>query len=94
MLHNEHLRKADENYEIRHNDSGHVIHVYTTDGYAVIYPTLHDLISHQYFGDMEVERVYLDEEDLDKLYDSEFYSYYSLKPIVEKINSTKTSEQQ
>lgn len=89
MIHNEHLRKADETYELRHDRNGFAIHVYITDGYAVIYPTLHNLICHQYFGDMDVERMYLDEEDLDKLYDSELYSYNSLKPIVNKINSTK-----
>lgn len=92
MIYNEHLTN-DETYEVRHDNNGYAIHVFITDGDAIIYPTLGDLIRHQYRGDMDVERMYLDEEDLEKLYESEYYSYHSLKPIVNQINSTKVSEQ-
>jgi len=82
-----------ETYEVRHDNNGNCIHVFITDGDAVIYPTLQDLIGHRYGTGMGVERVYLDEEDLPKLYESEFYGYSTLKKIVHQINSTKVSEQ-
>lgn len=34
MLHNEHLSKADELYEVRHDEKGNVIHVFIKDGEA------------------------------------------------------------
>jgi len=92
MFYNEHLNN-DETYEVRHDNNGYAIHVFITDGDAIIYPTLSDLIKHQYGGEMDVERMYLDEDDLEKLYESEYYSYYALKPLVNQINSTKVSEQ-
>lgn len=95
MLHSEDLKKGEAYYlyEIRHDGNGNCIHVFITEGDAVIYPSFHSLICHQYFNDMDIERVYLDEEDLPKLYESEFYSYESLKKIVNQINSTKISEE-
>jgi hypothetical protein len=86
MLHNEHLRKADELYEVRHDNDGNAIHIFIKDGEAIIFPTLWDLISHQcYNGIPEVERFYLDEEELINLYSFEVYDYYSLKEIAKKI---------
>lgn len=85
MIHSEHLRKADENYEIRHDNSGNVIHVYHTDGDAIVFPTLHDLVARIYFGE-EVERFYCTEEFLSDLYDSSSYNYYTLKKFAERVN--------
>ena len=85
MLHNEHLRKGDESYEIRHDHNGNAIHVYITDGEAIIFPTLHDLILRVYFGE-EVERFYCSEELLSNLYESESYLYYTLKDFCNRVN--------
>lgn len=85
MLHNEHLRKADESYEIRHDHNGNAIHVFITDGEAIIFPTLHDLILRVYFGE-EVERFYVSEADLSTLYESRSYSYYDLKAEADRLN--------
>lgn len=80
MLHNEHLRKADELYEIRHDNNGNVIHVFIKDGEAIVFPTLHDLVSRVYFGD-DVERFYLEEESLGAMYHESEYNYFNLKSI-------------
>jgi hypothetical protein len=85
MLHNEHLAKADESYEIRHDNNGNVIHVFTKDGEAIVFPTLNDFVLRIYFG-AEVERFYIADDDLSKLYDFDDYNYYSLKAIAEKMN--------
>ena len=45
MLHNEHLRKADELYEIRHDNNGNAIHIFIKDGEAIIFQNLDDFIS-------------------------------------------------
>lgn len=82
MIHNEHLRKADESYEIRHDDKGNAMHLIIKDGEAVVYPTLHDLVMHNYFG-QDRERFYLPEDCLDTLYDSKEYSYYKIKYTTE-----------
>lgn len=78
MLHNEHLSKADELYEVRHDNNGNAIHVFIKDGEAIIYPTLHDFVMRTYFG-AEVERFYLEEESLEAMYDESAYDYYTLK---------------
>lgn len=83
MLHNEHLKKADELYEVRHDGSGNVIHVTIKDGEAIIFPSLDCLVRRHYFGE-EVERFYLSEEELSDMYGSETYSYYELKKIYSK----------
>lgn len=80
MLHNEHLRKADETYEVRHDDNGNAIHIIIKDGSAVVYSELNDLIKHQYFG-KDTERFYVAEADLDSLYNSRYYNYYILKKL-------------
>jgi hypothetical protein len=80
MLHNEHLSKADELYEMRHDQNGNVIHVYVKDGGAIIFPGLHELVMRIYYG-QEVERFYLAEEDLETMYSDSRYNYYELKSI-------------
>ena len=32
MIHTEHLRKADESYEVRHDNNGNAVHAYIKDG--------------------------------------------------------------
>jgi hypothetical protein len=78
MIHNEHLSKADETYEIRHDKSGNAIHVFIKDGEAIIFPTLHDLVMRVYYGE-ESERFYLEEDSLEVMYDESIYDYYTLK---------------
>lgn len=78
MLHNEHLRRADELYEIRHDNNGNSIHVLIKDGEAIIFPTLHDLVGRIYFG-MNTERFYLKEDKLSEMYGENEYNYYKLK---------------
>jgi hypothetical protein len=75
MIHTEHLRKADESYEIRFNSNGDVTHAYFKDGYYIIFPTLDHFVRYVYLGE-DVERTYLDEEDWDTLCKSDEYSYY------------------
>jgi len=78
MIHNEHLKRADELYEIRHDNNGNAIHVYIKDGEAIIFPTLHDFVMRVYDG-QEVERFYLDEYELTDMYNESAYDYYTLK---------------
>lgn len=85
MIYSEHLRKADETYEIRHDGLGNAIHIVIKDGDAVLYPTLHDMIMHQYFGE-DSERFYVSEDDIDILYFSEKYNYYDLREIAFDID--------
>jgi len=87
MLHNEHLQKADELYEIRHDNNGNVIHVYVKDGEAIVFPSLHDFVMRVYYG-QEVERFYLDEEELTDLYNESAYDYYTLKAKHEAIQNS------
>jgi hypothetical protein len=86
MTHNEHLRKADESYEIRHDNNGNAIHVLIKDGEAIVFPTLHDFVSRVYFG-QEVEQFYCPEELLSDLYESDSYYYYTLKEFCERVNN-------
>jgi len=85
MLHNEHLRRADESYEIRHDHNGNAIHVHIKDGIAIVFPCLHDFIAYLYLGDSAIERFYIEEDNLSDLYNSKSYSYYELKKIAEKL---------
>ena len=78
MLHNEHLSKADELYEVRHDNNGNAIHVFIKDGEAIIFQNLHDFVMRIYYG-KEVERFYLSEEELTDMYNSNDYEYYELK---------------
>lgn len=78
MVHNEHLRKADESYELRVNTKGEAIHVHIKDGIATIFPTLDDMIRWAYFGE-QTERFTWLEDDLCLLYDTNIYEYFELK---------------
>lgn len=80
MIHNEHLRSANEQYEIRHDHKGNAIHVYIRDNDAVIYGTLDDLIQSVYFG-KQVERIYCFNDDLETIYENESYEFKKLKDI-------------
>jgi hypothetical protein len=86
MIHNEHLRDASETYEIRYyqSNSDLAIHVYITDGEAVVFPTLHNLVRWVYFGerDQTLEHFRVGESRLSGLYDTGLYNYYSLKDYV------------
>jgi hypothetical protein len=86
MLHSEHLRKADETYECRHDGNGNAVHIVITRTTAVIFPTINDLIKQVYFGE-EVERFYCAKEFLYDLYESDSYSYHTLKEFAERVNS-------
>lgn len=80
MLHNENLKRADDLYEVRHDNNGNAIHTYIKDGEATIYPNLMNMIDHQFLGDVEKsERFYCLEKDLEFLYESDKYNYYELK---------------
>ena len=92
MLHNEHLRKADELYEIRHDNKGNAIHVYIKDGEAIIFPTLHDLVRCVYFGENNVDRLYILESELEALYQSESYMFYDLKDELGALMLMRISE--
>jgi hypothetical protein len=86
MLHNEHLRTADELYEIRNDDGGNALHIYIKDGNAIIYQCLDDLIQHIYFG-KQTDRVYCSETDLEAIYKSDMYI---LGEIANQFNLTGT----
>lgn len=89
MIHNEHLRKADELYEIRHDMHGNAIHVYVTGGEAIIFRSLNDFIKHVYFGDPDVSCYYALEEDLSKLYECPEYKFEALVPVMRRLSSRK-----
>ena len=69
MIHNEHLRRADEMYEIAHDNNGNAMHIYIKDGTAIVFNCLHDLVQHIYFGDPNVRRKYLLEDELFNYYE-------------------------
>lgn len=80
MIHTEHLRKADESYEIRHDNNGNAIHVYHTDGEAIVFSSLLNLILYIFDSKVnDTERFYLDESELSELYECESYEYYKVK---------------
>lgn len=79
MYHNENLKKGDDLYEIRHNGNGEAIHIYTKDDECIIFPTLDDLVRHEYLGEPNVERFYLSSDDVMNMFDSSDYCYYKLK---------------
>jgi len=85
MIHNEHFRKADETYEIRHDNNGNSVHVFIKDGEAILFPSAFDLFNYFSTGNQSIERFYLDEDKLDKLYESEFYMYYDLKTVAKTL---------
>lgn len=81
MIHNEHFLKADDTYEIRHDNNGNAVHVYIKDGEAIVFPTAYDLFSYVVNANAEAERFYLPEEELDKMYECGEYNYYDLKQM-------------
>lgn len=90
MLHNEHLRKADELYEILHDMHGNAIHIYVTDGEAIIFGSLHEFVEHVYFGASGIRRYYISEDDLNELYNSPSYKFEELAPLMKRLSSRKT----
>jgi hypothetical protein len=84
MLHSEHFLKAANLYEVRHDNKGNAIHVYIKGGEAIIFPSLTNFIGRVIYGE-EVERFYLDEGDLERLYESDSYDYYALKEKAKNI---------
>ena len=73
-IHNEHLRKADESYEVIHDNKGKALHVYIKDGDAIIFNSLHDLVSYVYFAKPDIQRHYVSEDELEGYYQSAFAS--------------------
>jgi hypothetical protein len=89
MTHSEHLKKADESYEIRHDNNGNAIHIYIREGVAVVFASLSDLISYTHFAKVDegIKRYYMLEEHLSQLYDIPEYSFYALEPVLAKYQS-------
>jgi hypothetical protein len=91
MIFNEHLRRADESYELRFNSKGEAIHVHIKDGIATIFPTLDDMIRWAYFGE-QTERFTWFEDDLNLLYELDEYEYYKIKRKSFQILFTNPNE--
>lgn len=79
MVHNEHFRKADELYEVWHDNNGNAIHMYIKDGEVIIFPTLYDMVNYLDTGNYNIERTYFDEDRLPEIPDAIRYSYNSVK---------------
>tara|TARA_R110000868_G_scaffold69854_4_gene205849 strand:- start:50 stop:529 length:480 start_codon:yes stop_codon:yes gene_type:complete len=82
MTHNEHLRKADETYEVRHDNCDNAIHVYIKDGYAKIFGSLDDFINYIYGIDSKREYIEVDEHMLEAIYDTDAYTLNQVKNFV------------
>lgn len=88
MTHNEHLRKADELYEVRHDNCGNALHVYIKDGYAKIFGSLDDFINHIYMGEggrfelLNREYIEVEEGMLDAIYETDAYTLNQVKNFV------------
>jgi hypothetical protein len=80
MTHNEHFLRADDLYEIRHDNNGNAIHVYVKDGDAIVFPTAYDLSMYVING-KDCDRFYISESRLSDMYESNEYNYYILKGI-------------
>lgn len=83
MVHNEHLRKADELYEVWHDNNGRAIHMYIKDGEAIIFPSLDSLVRYVYFGE-ETDRLYMEEGKLMDMPEEIRYNFYLLKDRMNK----------
>lgn len=79
MLHSENIRRADQTYEIRHDNNGNAIHVFIKDGTAIVFSSATDLFDYIQGGEPSIDRFYVNESDLDALYDSFLYEYHDLK---------------
>lgn len=84
MIHNEHLRKADELYEVWHDNNGNAIHMYIKDGEVIIFPNLLRLVEYVILGNSSTERVHMTEDKLDKIPDDIRYNYYSVRDWASK----------
>jgi hypothetical protein len=82
MIHNEHLRKADELYEVRHDNCGNALHVYIKDGYAKIFGSLDDFIRYIYGIDGSREYIEVDEQMLEAIYETDAYTLNQVKNFV------------
>jgi hypothetical protein len=82
MIHNEHLRKADETYEVRHDNCDNAIHVYIKDGYAKIFGSLDDFINYIYGIDGSREYIEVDEQMLEAIYETDAYTLNQVKNFV------------
>lgn len=80
MTHNEHFLRADDLYEIRHDNNGNAIHVYVKDGEAIVFPTAYDLSMYVING-KDCDRFYISESRLSDMYESNEYNYYMLKVL-------------
>jgi hypothetical protein len=79
-LHNEHLRKADESYEVRHDNNGNAIHVYIDQyGTAYVFPTLNEFVNYVYFREPESVHFQIKEDELELLYNYTEYNFYKLR---------------
>jgi hypothetical protein len=83
MVHNEHFRRADELYEIWHDNNGQAIHMLIKDGEAIIFKDLHDFVLYNYLG-TDVDRVYISEDALNDIPDECRYNYYKLRDYVSR----------
>lgn len=90
MTHNEHLRKADELYEVRHDNCGNALHVYIKDGYAKIFGSLDDFIKYVYNDDVYIDFIEVDEETLESIYETQAYTLHQVKNY---IISKQTSDE-
>jgi hypothetical protein len=81
MMHTEHFRKADCNYEIRFDNNGNVIHCLFKDGEVIVYPTLWDMFVNQFetSDSSAFERFDLSEENYNRMCNTDEYNYYTLK---------------
>jgi hypothetical protein len=82
MTHNEHLRKADELYEVRHDNCGNALHVYIKDGYAKIFGSLNDFIRYIYKDDVYIDFIEVAEEMLESIYETQAYTLHQVKNFV------------
>lgn len=79
MVHNEHFRKADESYEVWHDNNGNAVHMYIKDGEVILFPTLWCMVNYLTTGDNNIERTYFDEDRLSEIPDAMHYNYYSIR---------------
>jgi hypothetical protein len=82
MIHNEHLRKADETYEVRHDNCDNAIHVYIKDGYAKIFGSLDDFINYVYGIDDSREYLEVEEQMLESIYETDAYTLNQVKNFI------------
>jgi len=90
MTHNEHLRKADETYEVRHDNCDNAIHVYIKDGYAKIFGSLDDFINYVYGIDDSREYLEVEEQMLESIYETNAYTLNQVKNFI--ISRQETDE--